>query len=164
MRRLIRKTLVGVAAVVITYAAICYPLYFAGYRLYRVPTEGMQPTIRKNEKVFGRLVNGYGRHVHRFEIVVIVQPNAPQSVLAKRVIGLPGEHVTVDWQGVRIDGRQLNLPSSMDLSGLILRPCDVQIGSDAIFVLGDNLRNSLDSRYFGSIPISSVLGYIVFKK
>ncbi|GIS99442.1 MAG: hypothetical protein CM1200mP26_11550 [Acidimicrobiales bacterium] len=88
--------------------------------------------------------------------------------LIKRVIGLPGETVTVADGRVLIDGGMLIEPyladpfSTDDLQTVPwcldggMAKCTVP--ADHVFVLGDNPANSRDSRFFGPVPIDSIAG------
>jgi len=76
-------------------------------------------------------------------------------------VGLPGERVTVAQGKVYINGKLLDEPYlSQDTEGAsrswVVPPLN-------IFVMGDNRNNSRDSRYFGPIPLDSVLGHAVFR-
>ena len=63
-----------------------------------------------------------------------------------------------------IDGQRLSLPSAVTAAGLGLKKCDLLIPANAVFVLGDNTLNSMDSRHLGPIPIGELIGRVVFKK
>lgn len=139
-------------------------LYWTGYRIYRVPTLAMEPTIQQGERVIGRLSEDYRLHVNRFDLALFQSSKIPGQIFVKRVIGLPGEHVTVGAEGIRINGEELALPEAVDRSGLELKPCDLLVPSDSFFILGDFTPSSLDSRYIGPIPRSDILGYLVFRK
>jgi len=160
----LKKIAVTVAGVVGAYYIGFGAFYLAGYRLYRIPTDGMRPTIQKGESVIGRLSGDYADHVRRFDLAIIAEPGFPERLVVKRVIGLSGEHITIDRSGVRINGLDLGLPDGVDHVGLGSKPCDVQIPGGNIFVLGDFTSDSLDSRYFGPIAKSSVKGVLVFRK
>ncbi|HZL43055.1 MAG TPA: signal peptidase I [Verrucomicrobiae bacterium] len=159
------KTIALWAACII---GICYlasaAAYLAGYRTYRFPTRTMEPTIRKNERAIGRLSERYRDHIARFDVAIFRDPRGSGEIYAKRIVGLPGEHITTSAQGVTINGRGLNLPAAVSVSGLQLKTCDLVIPTDTVFILGDHTENSLDSRYLGPIRTADVIGYMVFKK
>ena len=98
---------------------------------------------------------------HRGDIVVLNPPTASDKPFIKRVIGLPGETVTFKNGSVYNDGVRLD---ESYIDGAITycdrQPyCDVgPIPDGYVYVLGDNRRNSEDSRYFGLVPIDSLVG------
>lgn len=139
-------------------------LYVSGYRVYRIPTGAMRPTINQGDYVIGRLSETYRDRIRRFDLVVYRLPQESGGVATKRVVGLPGERVTINAQGVKVNGAPLTLPPSVAMAGLGVQPCDIKVPGDAIFVLGDNPANSADSRYLGPVPKKDVIGYLVFRK
>ncbi|WP_225220564.1 signal peptidase I, partial [Oerskovia merdavium] len=100
-----------------------------------------------------------------------IRPVDAGEHLIKRVIGLPGDHVTccdaqgrVSVNGVAIDETYIkpgSIPSELEF--------DVVVPEDSLFVLGDNRQNSGDSRYNtdkpgqGFVPIDNVVGTAVAK-
>ena len=84
----------------------------------------------------------------------------------KRVIGLPGEHITIEEGKVYINGEDLEEPylqpgvitDSLDGSFT-----DLTIPEDCIFVMGDNREQSTDSRRFGCVPIERVESKVLIR-
>jgi signal peptidase I len=103
------------------------------------------------EKVTYRLVHG----PRRGDIVVIDTPDQAE-MLIKRVIGLPGETVSVHRGEVYIDGQVLEEPWAVNLGGSNYGP--KPIPPLHVFVLGDNRGASNDSRSFGPVPIEDIVG------
>ena len=80
----------------------------------------------------------------------------------KRVIGLPGDHIEVTASGeVYRNGEKLEeeylTNKYTTLGGAFF---DVTVPEDCIYVMGDNRLYSMDSRYFGCIPLQKVTGYV----
>lgn len=96
----------------------------------------------------------------RGDIVVFQPPLMHSEPYIKRIIGLPGESVSVHDGGVYIDGKRLDEPylNSLTLSPGITTSRPYVVEPDHVFVLGDNRNNSSDSRVFGSVPISNIIG------
>jgi signal peptidase I len=81
----------------------------------------------------------------------------PESDLIKRVIGLPGETVEIQNNSIYIDGSPIDEPYLP--VGLVMRdqgPWEVPDGH--YFVMGDNRNSSNDSRVFGAIARSRIVG------
>lgn len=107
---------------------------------------------------------------NRYDIIVFDRPKsaaAPSSVkhLIKRVIGLPGERVTVKDGVVTVYNKEnpegFNPDSGQEYSSgfdTTPRNADVTVGEAEVFVLGDNRGNSTDSRDLGTIPDSLIVG------
>lgn len=103
-----------------------------------------------------------------FERLMNRELAAPRTLI-KRVIGLPGETVSVSDEGVRIinaeypNGFLLNEPylSSGNLGG----PSGVRttMGENEYFVMGDNRRVSSDSRIWGSLPKQDIIGHVLVR-
>jgi signal peptidase I len=114
--------------------------------------------------------------VHRGDIVVFARPPLEDQAyadLVKRVIGLPGETISSTDGYIYIDGKRLSepwLPPSTQKSTTALpgdahpqfnMPGPVKIPAGEYYVMGDNRTNSEDSRFFGPIPKSLIVGRAV---
>lgn len=139
---------------------------------FYIPTPSMYPTLRPNDRV---LVNklSYDFHaVHEGDIVVFRRPPADTTLsvddLIKRVIGLPGETIFVANCRVYVDGEQLAqpyLPAGWENPSSpycttwpagLANPYTVPKGD--YFVMGDNRKDSYDSRYWGPLPATYLVG------
>ncbi len=116
-----------------------------------VPSGSMYPTIPATSPtnfsliVVNKLATEMG-HIHRGEVVVFYAPDHPTTLYVKRVVGMPGDTVTVTAHAVYIDGKKLN-ESNPDIArwnGLALGTYHVPPGH--YFMLGDNRPISDDSR------------------
>jgi signal peptidase I len=138
-----------------------------------IPSVSMYPTLHINDRV---LVNklAYDFHsVREGDIVVFRRPPADTDPnindLIKRVIGLPGETLLVKNCAVYIDGKLLAQPylpkGWQDPSSeycttwpTASMPNPYKVPAGTYFVMGDNRRDSDDSRYWGPLPASYIVG------
>ena len=156
---------------------------------YWIPSASMEPQLQINDRV---VVSRLAYHLHpirRGDIVVFksppgieapsAQPSNPvarvfhdvgvtlgfaqdQTVLIKRVIGLPGDRISASGGRVYIDGERLvepYLPKGMFTTSF--GPLTVPSGH--IWVMGDNRTDSEDSRVFGPVPVRTVVGRAIWK-
>jgi len=131
----------------------------------------MQPNLHDRDQI---IVNKLSYRLHdpeRFDIVVFHASSKKDFI--KRVIGLPGEHVEVKNDTLYINGEAVQEPflkeskAEMKNSAAPLTSdftleelpgeYDV-IPDDHVLVLGDNRKNSTDSRMLGVIPTDSIVG------
>ena len=94
----------------------------------------------------------------RGEIIVFHFPQDPTKDFVKRVVGLPGETVEVRSGTVYIDGFPLGEPylRRIDRSDSSL----TALGDKEYYVIGDNRRNSNDSRAWGVVPEENIVGKV----
>ncbi len=124
----------------------------------RVDGFSMRPTLQDGEYI---LVNKLAYKIgapQRGDIVVFIFPVDPQEDLIKRVIGLPGETVSVHDGVVKVNGVTLSEPyiaSPPAYNG------DWTVSPGQLFVLGDNRNDSRDSHQWGLLPIENVIGKAV---
>ena len=132
--------------------------------LFLVRGDSMSPTLLDGDLIHVRRVSGKGASYRRGSIVVAATPSLSRgnSLLTnvKRVVGLPGELVRVGSDGaVSIEGTSLSEPylavgaQAAPGPGLLWL-CD----DDAYFLMGDNRADSWDSRRFGPVPASNIVG------
>lgn len=126
--------------------------------VYIISGNSMQPTMDSGNVVF---VNKLTDTYRRFDIVII---KTPDSMIVKRVIGLPGDTVQIKDGYVYINGDQLDdvVSEKTEFAGTAFQP--LTLGEGEYFVLGDNREESKDSRYkdIGVIKQEQIVGRVVF--
>lgn len=161
---------------------------------FKISSGAMQPTLMgKRKSQAGRTIPGdyvvvekvskRARSPSRGDIIVFKTDGLPlcppKTCYVKRVIGLPGETVSIDPPDLLINGERATEPAILrriaegkgDYSGFRLaahpgavmsKSTDVlTVGADEYFVLGDNTANSKDSRHFGSVPKENIVGRVL---
>jgi signal peptidase I len=95
--------------------------------------------------------------VARGDVIAFVHGTGDdRKIYLKRVIGLPGETISIERGVVAVDGNTLVERYDRQAEASDMSP--VKVPADALFVLGDNRGDSDDSRSFGPIPTSAVVG------
>lgn len=124
----------------------------------RVDGFSMRPTLEDGEFVLVSKLSYLFGEVERGDIIVFHFPMNPSEELIKRVIGLPGDRVSVHNGVVSVNGQVLDEPyisSAPAYSG------DWFVETGQLFVLGDNRNNSNDSKDWGLLPFDQVVGKAV---
>lgn len=119
--------------------------------------QSMEPNLFPYQRLIIDKVSYFLRSPNRNDIVVLDLPTMSE-MLVKRIVGLPGEIVEIREGIVIIDGRPLPEPFPHDLSYQTMEP--MRLGPLQYFVLGDNRDNSNDSRVFGPVDRSSIVGRV----
>ena len=94
----------------------------------------------------------------RGDVIVFKAPREPDNDFVKRVLGLPGETVAVKNGQVFIDGVRIDEPYLRDRDTRSAVP--VKLRADEYYVLGDNRRQSNDSRAWGPVPGGYIKGKV----
>ena len=143
---------------------------------FSIPSLSMYPTLQVGDRIIVNKVSYDVHGIHRGDIVVFARPpleDQEYADLVKRVIGLPGETISSSGGHVYIDGKRLSepwLPPGPDsYTGALPGdahpqfdlPHAVKIPAGEYYVMGDNRTDSEDSRYFGPIPKSLIVGRAV---
>lgn len=141
---------------------------------YQIPSGSMYPTLHgepslwKGDRVVALKWISRFWPIQRGDIVVFVSVEDQKTFIVKRVVGLPGETIEVKPPYVYVDGKPVqDFPNFRDRTYVAPRNSlyGVQfpytVPKDSYFVMGDNSPNSNDSRFWGHLPASSILGKVV---
>ncbi|MDQ7793741.1 MAG: signal peptidase I [bacterium] len=116
----------------------------------------MEPTLSDAERLFVNKMVYRVRAPARGDIIVFRYPRNPDRDFIKRVVAVGGETLEI------VDGRVLVNDRYLEETHAIISDHAhyprTEIPSGQFFVLGDNRRNSEDSRYFGFVPLENVKG------
>jgi len=127
----------------------------------RVDGDSMIPTLINNEDMLVEKVSYWFHDPARGDMVICFYPGYTESCV-KRVIGLPGETVSITEGKIYINGTALD--ESDYWTGEIIGDMDpVTVGARQVFVVGDNRNGSKDSRNpsVGCIPYAKVVGRVI---
>ncbi|MCE5196492.1 MAG: signal peptidase I [Negativicutes bacterium] len=142
-----------VALLIAAVAALLFRIYVAEF--LRADGSTMRPTLESGERIISLKMG----EAARGDIIVFQLPADPRRYFVKRVVGLPGEEISIAGGQVYINGTLLpetylgSVSSEQTMAALI-------IPEDHYFVMGDNRAVSLDSRdsVMGTIPGKNIRG------
>jgi len=141
-------------------------IFFSCFNLSRITSGSMAPTLRgedwkTGDWVLTERVSYWLRRPHRWEVVAFRAPDGVQVM--KRVVGLPGERVQMNREGrIIIDGQPLPVPDELRFLHYFPYGNLVSDGSvdcnDGYYLLGDDSRDSDDSRFNGPLLPDQLIG------
>lgn len=159
--------LIEVVQIVLISAAIIVPVRYFLIQPFYVKGASMEPNFYDHEYLIIDELSFRFREIERGEVVVFRYPRDPKQFFIKRVIGLPGDTVEVSDGEVVLYNREhpngtvlLETYLSHDQTGGKKK---VTLATDEYFVLGDNRDESLDSRNFGAVTRSHMVGRVWFR-
>ncbi|HLD30979.1 MAG TPA: signal peptidase I [Patescibacteria group bacterium] len=164
--------------IIITFLVVLMAIKFFIFDTGKVDGPSMEPNF-SDDQIF--IINKFiylFRQPERYDVVQLLDLSAKKLIL-KRVIGLPGETVVIRRGKVFIENRKDDDASDSAESAALYEPYLAQgiytklmaqqgavswvIPQDHYFVLGDNRPRSSDSRVWGAIHRSDIVGLVVFK-
>lgn len=128
-----------------------------------VDGESMHPTFENLDYLIVDELLYTFRAPARGDVVVFRYPDNPSIFYIKRVIGLPGETVSINRGTVAITtaaGESFTLPEPYIVNEDATYTKDVSLSAEEYFVLGDNRPNSSDSRVWGPLPRKDIIGRV----
>lgn len=139
---------------------------------FEVPSGSMLETIQEGDRIFCEKVTLWWDSPEAGDVVTFRDPDGSGATLIKRVIATEGQTVDLQDGAVLVDGVRLDEEYTLgkpsypydkhapNLSENVTFPYQVPEG--CIWVMGDNRPVSLDSRYFGAVPLNTVTSKAVF--
>jgi signal peptidase I len=157
--------------VILAIVAVAVALLIQAFLVkpYRIPSASMENTLLIGDRVLVDRISWRFSQPERGDIVVFHSP-VEQPVLIKRIIGMPGDVISLQGGAVYINGKQLSEPYVRTVNGKpepsepfsnglpwsLQKPFKVPAGS--YFLMGDNRTDSGDSREFGPIARGQFVG------
>lgn len=128
----------------------------------------MEPTLHTGDRLIISKVSYKLESIKRGDIVVLNSPKNPDVEYIKRVIGLPGDIILVKDNNIYLNNSLLeetyiSAKTNVWEYGFTKEDMPYTVPENYVFVMGDNRPRSSDSREFGPIPISSIVGKAVFR-
>lgn len=154
------------------------------FQSYEVDGPSMETTLFNRDRLIVlkaprslARITGHPYIPHRGDVIIFEKHNlaefgqANDKQLIKRVIGLPGDRVIVKdgiltvYNSEHPNGFQPDktMPYGSVISTTPGNDINQVIGANEVYVCGDNRYNSLDSRFFGPVPVSDIIGKLVLR-
>jgi len=134
--RLLSRELFWSFFLIIQFCGLMFFIRHYFYDLMACVGPSMMPTMNASGDLV--LTQRFYKNIQRGDVIVAISPNNPQHLICKRIIGLSGDPIFVN-------DRKLIIPAGH------------------IWVQGDNLNNSSDSRMYGPLPIALIKGKVIAK-
>ncbi len=142
------------AIVVVTYLFFFQPGIVHGNSSY--------PTWQEDDRFVSEKISYKFGQPQRGDFVVMQSPQNVDIDFIKRVVGLPGE--TLQIRACRVSINSIFLEESYLRPGTCTKPDGTwTLENGYYFVMGDNREGSSDSRIFGPIPQSSIVGKVILR-
>ena len=124
----------------------------------RVEGSSMEPTMHDGELVVVYRLAYRWQAPTRGDIIVFRFPLDPERRFIKRVVGLPGDTLSMRDGRLWVNGMVVDEP---DIAAPPRYDGEWQVPEGELFVLGDNRNNSSDSQNWGPLPLRDVIGKAV---
>jgi signal peptidase I len=130
-----------------------------------VEGQSMEPNFHNNEYLIIDKLSYKFHEPNRGDIIIFQAPNAPQYDYIKRVIGRPGETIKIANNKIYINNQPIDETYLQPNERTLINQdpkmtMERTLGPNEFFVLGDNRQHSSDSREFGILDKSKILGRV----
>jgi signal peptidase I len=170
-RRGRRRALAETVVVILVAVLLAGLLRAFAYQTFWIPSPSMVPTLGVYDRILVQKAFFSWHDVREGDIVVFSHPpldhcpGPQQGDLVKRVIALPGQTIYSSGNSIYVNGRLLAEPylPRYDPLGppIASRQHPYRVPPGEFYLLGDNRAISCDSRYWGPIKGSSIIGKVV---
>lgn len=153
--------------VLVSSFAIFLFIYLLVMQPHKIKGASMEPNFHDGEYLITDKLTYRFKEPQRGDVIVFEAPEAAGEEYIKRIVGLPGETISVHDGSFYINGEKLDepyLPDSIFTKGVLFLKNDEErlIPQGNYFVAGDNRGSSSDSRYWGPITKDKITGRAFF--
>jgi signal peptidase I len=129
-------------------------------KIFRMPTSSMEPTLEVGDYIFVDV--GYYKYnkPQKADLALFISPQDNKTKYIRRIVGIEGDSVKIVGSKLYVNNEIFKFPFTKEVkySPTVQYFPAVYINRDSIFVIGDNVCNSFDSRDFGSIGKAALVG------
>lgn len=149
---------------VLLIAAVLLVMYIFVLQPHQVDGQSMYPTFHNGDLLLSYLLPVRFDDLKRGDVVVFNSPVEADKLYIKRIIAVPGDRVKVQDGRVYLNGQLLDessylKPEVVTYGGAGMQDGDERVVPDGfVTVMGDNRENSSDSRAWGFLPKTKLIG------
>ena len=134
----------------------------------QVKGASMEPNFQDGNYILTSRITYRFRQPQRGDVIVLKAPSNPGIEYIKRIIGLPGDTIMIKDGNVYVNGQEIpeqftSAATNVWQDGFSKEGVPFTVPAGDLFVMGDNRPRSSDSREFGPIPESSVIGVVFYR-
>src|SRR5260221_1043514 len=159
--RLVREVIETIVLTVLMFLVIRFAV-----QNFNIEGTSMEPSLHNQELILVDKWTYLFRPPARGDVIVFVAPPNPSQDYNKRVIGLPGDTITVQNTTVIVDGVTLNEsyvdPSNKGKMYDFKHIQNVVVPTNDYFVMGEDRCATDDSRHWGFVPRKNIIGRAAF--
>lgn len=151
------RTLIEILVIFVAAFGIALLVQAFLVKPFTIHQDSMRPTLEEGDRILlNRLSYRFGEPAAG-DVIVFHSPINPDEDLVKRIVGIPGDRVSVSGGKLYVNGEAQDEPYLLeqDFNG---EDAEVEVLDGEVFVMGDNRNDSGDSRSFGTIPQDSIIG------
>jgi signal peptidase I len=141
---------------------LAFTVFLFLYQPVQVEGTSMLPLLKNHERIVVNRIAYHVESIHRGDIIVFHYPLDPAQSFIKRVIGLPGDLVSIRNGQVYVNGQLLREPYVMPAYLDQETYAPVHVAPGHYYVLGDHRDFSSDSRMWGTVARKYIYGKAVF--
>jgi signal peptidase I len=144
-------------ALVITAIVIAFLLKWLVIQPFYIPSESMEPTLMPGDRVLVSKFLYRFISPHKNDVIVFIAPRGDGVDFIKRIVAVGGDEIEQKNGVVYVNGKVLKGNHRITPGDTFSFP-STKIEKGHVFVMGDNRTNSSDSRVFGPVPETSIVG------
>ncbi len=153
--------------VVILVVLVSFPVRsVSGIKAFKIPSEAMLPSLEVGDFIMARLETSESYENRRGDIIVFKYPGDNRTDYIKRVVAFPGEMFSIRDGSLMVDGKRIESDWARTMETTASRAIGdfgpFRVPEGTLFMLGDNLTNSADSRVWGPLPRENIVGVAEF--
>lgn len=157
-----RRALIEWTAIIVVAVLVSFLLRTFAFQTFFIPSGSMEPTLQIGDRIIVNKLSVAWGTINIGDVVVFKAPPAedcgePVTDLVKRVIGVPGDTLTSRGNTIYVNGVALQekWPHTEPLGEPITK---ITLKPNMYFMMGDNHSDSCDSRMWGPVPRTDIIG------